>query len=75
MKNNLDIIINDLLSSNNKPNVSTLNDNDDLINDIGFDSLELAELTVIIEEQYDVDIFEHKVIRTVGEIKEILKNE
>jgi acyl carrier protein len=75
MKNNLDIIINDLLSSNNKPNVTTLNDNDDLINDIGFDSLELAELTVIIEEQYGVDIFEHKVIRTVGEIKEILKNE
>jgi acyl carrier protein len=75
MKNNLDIIINDLLSSNNKPNVTILNDNDDLINDIGFDSLELAELTVIIEEQYGVDIFEHKVIRTVGEIKEILKNE
>jgi acyl carrier protein len=75
MKNNLNTIINDLLSSNNKPNVSTLNDNDDLINDIGFDSLELAELTVIIEEQYGVDIFEHKIIRTVGEIKEILKNE
>jgi acyl carrier protein len=47
-------------------------DETDLVNDLGFDSLELAELTVIIEEEYGIDIFEHKIIRTVGEIRLIL---
>jgi len=47
-----------------------INDNDDLINDLGFDSLDLAELTVIIEDEYGVDIFEKKIIRKIYEIKQ-----
>ena len=49
---------------------SIINDTDDLINDLGFDSLNLAELTVIIEDEYGIDIFEKKIIRKVYEIKE-----
>ena len=36
--------------------------------DIGFDSLDLAELTVRIEAEYDIDIFEDGIVNTVGEI-------
>ena len=47
-----------------------INDDDDLINDLGLDSLNLAELTVIIEDEYGIDIFEKKIIRKVYEIKQ-----
>jgi acyl carrier protein len=49
---------------------TVINDDDDLINDLGFDSLNLAELTVIIEDEYGVDIFEKKIIRKIYEIKQ-----
>lgn len=35
---------------------------------LGLDSLDLAELTVRIEAEYDVDIFEDGVVTTIGEI-------
>lgn len=41
----------------------------DLRNDIGFDSFNLAELTVHVEEEFGVDIFEDGIVNTVGEIK------
>ena len=50
----------------------TLNDNDDLINDIGLDSLDLAQLTVMIEDIYGIDVFENKIVRKVYEIKELI---
>lgn len=43
-----------------------------LRNDIGLDSLNLAELTVRLEEQFGVDIFEDSIVSTVGEIMEKL---
>lgn len=49
---------------------TVINDDDDLINDLGLDSLNLAELTVIIEDEYGIDIFEKKIIRKVYEIKQ-----
>lgn len=36
--------------------------------DIGFDSFDLAQLTVMIEDEFDIDVFEDGVIETVGEI-------
>ena len=36
--------------------------------DLGLDSLALAELAVRIEEQYDIDVFEDGIVHTVGEI-------
>jgi acyl carrier protein len=36
--------------------------------DIGFDSLDLAELTVRIEEKFGVDVFADGVVTTVGEV-------
>lgn len=46
-----------------------INDQMDLRNDIGFDSFNLAELTVHVEEEFGVDIFEDGIVNTVGEIK------
>jgi acyl carrier protein len=70
MKKTLLEIINDLLDENGLDKVEKLNDTDHLMNDFGFDSLTLAQLTVIIEDEYGVDVFEKKVITTIGEIKE-----
>ncbi len=43
--------------------------------DLGFNSLDLAELTVRIEEARNVDIFAKGVLRTVGEIEQRLAAE
>jgi acyl carrier protein len=72
MKKTLFEIIKELQCDNDLVVSENINDEDDLINDLGFDSLDLAELTVIIEDEYGVDIFEKKIIRKVYEIKELL---
>jgi acyl carrier protein len=43
-----------------------------LKNDLGLDSLSLAELTVYIEDEFGIDIFEDGIVETVGEIYEKL---
>jgi acyl carrier protein len=42
--------------------------NTHLRNDLQLDSLELAELTVRIEDKFQIDIFEDGIVETVGEI-------
>lgn len=49
--------------------LTAINDHMDLRKDIGFDSFNLAELTVHVEEEFGVDIFEDGIVNTVGEIK------
>lgn len=44
-----------------------------LRDDLGFNSFDLAELTVRIEDVFDIDIFEDGIVSTYGEIKEKLK--
>lgn len=61
-------IINTVLENRGKSTVESINENSSLKNDCGLDSLDLAELTVRIEAEYDVDIFEDGVVTTVGEI-------
>jgi len=39
-----------------------------LRDDIGFDSFDLAQLTVMIEDEFDIDIFEDGIVSTVREI-------
>ena len=66
-------IINTVLENRGKSLVNEINEQSSLRNDIGFDSLDLAELTVRIEAEYDVDIFEDGIVTTVGEILSKLK--
>lgn len=41
-----------------------------LRNDLGMDSINLAELSVRIEDVFGIDVFEHGMVQTVGEILE-----
>ncbi|MFZ4400703.1 MAG: acyl carrier protein [Bacteroidales bacterium] len=61
-------IINTVLTNRGKNSISAITENSHLRNDLGFDSLDLAELTVRIEVEYDVDIFEDGIVNTIGEI-------
>ncbi len=48
--------------------VEVLTDDMDLRKDLDFSSFDLAELTVNVEEEFDIDIFENGLINTIGEI-------
>lgn len=67
-------IINTVLDNRTKEKLTSINPDMHLRNDIGFDSFDLAELTVRIEAEYDVDIFEDGIVNTVGEILEKLNS-
>ena len=43
------------------------------IEDLGFTSFDLAELTVRIEDEFDVDIFEDGLVDTISEVIAKLK--
>lgn len=66
-------IFNTVLKNRGKQEITEITETSSLRNDIGFDSLDLAELTVRIEAEYDVDIFEDGVVNTVGEILQKLE--
>lgn len=59
----------------NDINVSTeeINEKNSLTNDLGLDSFNLAQLTVEIESEFGIDIFENGVISTVEDIFKQLK--
>ena len=61
-------IINTVLANRGKSTVTSINEASGLRDDLGLDSLDLAELTVRIEAEYEVDIFEDGVVTTIGEI-------
>lgn len=69
----LKTIFNTVLKNRGKQEITEIIETSNLRNDIGFDSLDLAELTVRIEAEYDVDIFEDGVVNTVGEILQKLE--
>lgn len=62
------VIINTVLKNRGKELAEGINSHSHLRNDIGLDSLDLAELTVRIEAEYDIDVFEDGIVNTVGEI-------
>lgn len=66
-------IINTIRQSNGLEILVQLNDTDDLRDDIGFNSFDLAELTVRIEDEFDIDVFEDGLVATIGEVYSKLK--
>ena len=67
-------IINNILKENGiEISVEEINDSTILTDELGLDSFNLAQLTVEIESEFGVDIFENGVISTVGEIFNQLK--
>ena len=65
-------IINNIRASKEMAPVAELHAEDKLRDDLGLTSFDLAELTVNIEDEFDIDIFEDGLVNTVGEIYEKL---
>ena len=68
MKTKILEIINDIRASKSMASVETLTESDNLRNDLGLTSFDLAELTVRIEDEFDIDIFEDGLVNTIGEV-------
>lgn len=65
----------EILSDNgniDQEQVKNINESTSFKNDLGFSSFDLATLTVMVEDEYDVDIFEEGIITTVGEMWDLL---
>jgi len=63
-------IINDMREENDQEQLESLDDAMHLRDDLELDSLMLAELTVRIEDEYDIDIFADGIVQTIGEVRE-----
>ena len=48
--------------------MESISEESSLRDDLGLTSFDLAELTVHIEDEFDIDIFEDGLVSTVGEI-------
>ncbi len=68
MKKIVLVIVNSILESKGKESLKELNESVNLRDDLGFTSFDLAELTVKIEDEFDIDIFEDGLVNTIGEI-------
>lgn len=66
-------IINIILENRSKEKLSSISLELRLREDLGFDSLDLAELTVRLEAEYNIDIFENGIINSIKEILEKLE--
>lgn len=66
-------IINTIRASKNLSVLPFIQPEYNLRNDIELTSFDLAELTVRIEDQFDIDIFENGLVNTVGEIYQKLQ--
>lgn len=74
MKEKLLEIINEIRSGNELPKLVDINESMNLREDIGLNSFDLAELTVKIEDEYDIDIFADGLVNTIGEVYTKLSN-
>ncbi len=64
----LKIVINDIKESKNQKLFDSIHPEMALRDDLGLESLDLAELTVKIEDETGVDIFEDGLVNTISEI-------
>jgi acyl carrier protein len=55
--------------------ITEIKKGDDLRTDFGFDSLDLAELTVRIEKEFNIDVFATGLVLTVNDILNKLRQE
>jgi acyl carrier protein len=62
-------LINEVLENNDKEKLSEISSSLSLKDDLGMDSLDLALLTVLIEQEYGVDVFEDSIVYTVSDIE------
>ena len=61
-------IVNSIREAKQLSKLSELKVEQNLREDLGLTSFDLAELTVKLEDEYGIDIFEDGLVNTVGEI-------
>lgn len=61
-------IINEIRAVKGLELLREIHEGDNLRDDLGLTSFDLAELTVKIEDAFDIDIFEDGLVNTVSEI-------
>jgi len=61
-------IINDIQYTKGRAPLAVLQSDMNLRTDLHFDSLDLAQLTVLIEDQCGVDIFESDIPATIADV-------
>jgi len=62
-----------VMENRNRKITFEINNDTNLRTELKFDSLDLAELTVLVENEFGVDIFEDGVVLTIGEIVQKLR--
>lgn len=72
MENKILRILNVVLENRGKKNIENFKPELDLRKDLELDSLDLAELTVRLESEFDIDIFENGNTNTLKEVIEKL---
>ena len=70
MNEHLVAVINEVRANKEQHPLHNLCGSSRLREDIGLESLDLAELTVRIEEKFGMDVFADGLVQTVGEIQE-----
>lgn len=73
MRKNINELIKEILNDKGENADLDITDKSNL-RDLGLSSYDLAILTVNIEDEYDVDVFEDGVVETVGDIYEKVEN-
>lgn len=68
MKEKVLEIVNLIRASKNLPVLDAVEDATRLREDLEMTSFDMAELTVRIEDEYGIDIFETGLVNTIGEI-------
>lgn len=71
----LNTIIRDVLEKQGSQFSAPISENTSLRDDLHLDSFALAELTVKIEAEFGVDVFDDGIVYTVGEILKKLPDE
>lgn len=66
-------IVNHIRKNAGRGSVSELKIEYHLQRDLELDSLELAEMTVLIESKFGVDVFEEEIVTTVRDVLKKLK--
>ncbi len=70
----LENIVNSIRANKGQNAILGIQDSANLRSDLGFDSFDLAELTVNIEDKFGVDVFEEEIVETFGQLRQKLGN-
>lgn len=65
-------VINTVLEGKGVEKITSIQQETHLRNDLGFDSFDLAELTVRLDEEFNIDVFAEGIVNTVGEIEKLI---